>query len=58
MDFGNVQLCPNQAPFSVPATLGQAMYRRLHEARRSYTMNPTSQIVDTSTACLRLSLWC
>ena len=32
----------------VLATLGQATYRRLHEARKSCTKNPASQVMDFS----------
>ena len=45
----NLQFCSNQAICMVLATLGQATYRRLHEARKSYSKNPTSQVMDFST---------
>ena len=47
MDFStNLQFCPNQASHLVLATLGQATYRRLHEAGKSYAKNLASQVMD------------
>ena len=44
----NLQLYPNEAPHLVLATLRQATYRRLYEARKSYKKNPASQEMDSS----------